>query len=149
MNDDSIEALIAEARSKSIATERCAILPLPEVPNVLVDGWSICLSVLQHKSTECWHLSIMLFPPGRSSSSEDWKKLGKLLAQVCHLIGYPGEEAPDPITPIESTHPNLALHWHMHSDGSPIEERALAAMREFFLLREAYQPKDGTWRPKK
>lgn len=140
--------LVREARSYNDSRDQClSSLPPPRIAFKIVEGWSAALSATKHNGIECLHLSMKLHPPGRSSTSEDWKRLGALIARLLNATGWEGGLI-EPITPIESTHPNRTLHWAWHSDGSSLDEEMLKIMRKYFMLREEHQPKDGTWTPR-
>ena len=74
----------------------------------------------------------MLYPPGRSSKGLDWEVLGFMVRQVECDTGYPEErDPPEPLTPLEVTHPNRAHHWAWNSDGSPLDPEFEKALRAF------------------
>jgi len=117
--DQSIEEfardLLEKARAKKQHSPTC--MPEGVDPNIVIlgkcAGWSFCLDVYEHDLVEHYKLSARLFPPGRSSTEEDWATMGRIVA----LIGAP----PEPLIPIEESHPNSALMWLWHSDSSPVD----------------------------
>lgn len=111
---------------------RCCGDPNVTSERVLVAGWSFILTIERHASdatsdrnTDCIHFSAQLHPPGRGSTKRDWENLGYFVSQI-EAAG--GAKNVQPLTPLESTHPNRVFHWHWHSDGSPIPERVLGNM---------------------
>ena len=101
-------------------------------------GWSFGLDVYEHRDEKKfeklpgdvvrvhYRLSAKLFPPGRSSTSPDWRNLGTIVAAIVHATGYPEDRPlPEPVLPLESTHPNSTMHWMWHADGSAVSEEVL------------------------
>jgi len=85
-------------------------------------GWSFLVDVYRHEGTEHWGLSAKLTPFGRGSTEKDWGVLGSMLALVVKGSGYPDSAREvEPLTPIETTHPNATLHWMWHADGSVVD----------------------------
>ena len=114
--------LLEKARAKKQHSPTC--MPVGVDPNIVsvgkCMGWSFCIDVYDHevgvvqpKIVEHYKLSARLFPPGRSSTEEDWAALGRIIS----CFGAP----PEPLLPIEETHPNSSLMWLWHSDGSPVD----------------------------
>lgn len=120
------ERLIAKARAKAADSLTClrptTLVPVGEVAL----GWSFQVDMYRHDGTEHWGLSVKLFPFGRGSSERDWQVLGSMLALIVKSTGYPAERPmPEPLTPIETTHPNATLHWMWHADGSEVDPMIL------------------------
>lgn len=95
----------------------------PQLVSRVFGGWEWCVSCGTHapNAVEHWHISAMLYPKGRGSREHDWEILG----YVMHLLyskstGVTGD-APLPITPFETTHPNRPHHWVWHNDRSPVD----------------------------
>ena len=69
-----------------------------------ISGWQVLVSVrIYGDGEQHWHLSCMLWPKGRSSTQDDWARLGR----ISSAAGAPRE----PITDIEKSHPNAPIHW--------------------------------------
>jgi len=116
------ERLVANARLKATTSPSCmrptTLVPVGEV----AFGWSFLVDVYRHDGTEHWGLSAKLVPFGRGSTEKDWRVLGSMLSLVVKGSGYPAERPmPEPLTPIETTHPNATLHWMWHADGSAVD----------------------------
>lgn len=107
------------------------------VESMVHAGWSLVLTCEAHDGIEHWHLSVKLHPQGRSSVGDDWRNLGRIVESVVMHSGAPDGTGPDPVIPMEETHPNAAHHWCWHNDGSPVSEQALTLLRETLRAIEA------------
>jgi hypothetical protein len=137
------ERLIVMAREKAMESPTCmrptTLIPVGEA----AFGWSFLVDVYRHDGTEHWGMSAKLVPFGRGSSEKDWQVLGSMLALVVKGSGYPATQMPDPLTPIETTHPNATLHWMWHADGSevdPMVREMIAAVLSAMTPRDPQAP---------
>ena len=76
----------------------------------VVAGWLVLVSMVQlSDGGERWHASASLYPMGRSSTEEDWRVLGRIVA----ASGATGEDAMGQIREqVEwGTAPNAPHHW--------------------------------------
>lgn len=71
-------------------------------------GWSHCLN----QADGNWIFSAKLHPPGRSSTENDWNRVGRTVALVYEATGYdPAAGEPTLLTPLEETPPNATHYW--------------------------------------
>jgi hypothetical protein len=68
---------------------------------LVILGWEILLSRRQQDGAVIWHLSVQLYPHGRSSTENDWKTVGQIAARV----GAPR----DPV--LVPDDPSAVVHW--------------------------------------
>ena len=93
VTEDDLESFGAAARSLGVD-------PLP--PSVTTHGWLLSLSrVATTGDGHVWHLSASLHPRGRSSTINDWKRLG-------HFVMYLGAPRDPMIMPED---PTRVIHW--------------------------------------
>lgn len=81
---------------------------------IVLCGWSFVANRIHEdgKAPEI-HMSAKLFPFGRGSKERDWRFLGEALSR--YGVPRPFDSYKDGgslVTPIETTPPNQALHWH-------------------------------------
>lgn len=142
-----VRAMVGEARQKA--------RPFPEPVQIATRttvGWEWAVSCCTHdvpgtkNVIEHWHMSAMLFPVGRGSTSEDWSFLGFGLFHVHKASGAQGS-MPPPITPIEHTDPNRPHHWAWHGDGSLMSECGIQTGKAF--LDDLYREPDDEKRKRK
>ncbi len=112
--------LVEAARGKKTSAERG---PPPDlcraiVPSSRLGSIEVLLSAMEENGVEHWHVSMKLYPPGRSSIEDDWRKIGFILAELGMLTGLPREKMPVELTPIAENDPNAPHHWSWHADGS-------------------------------
>ena len=127
--DKALQKLVTEASSHKFKSNKgCADVGVP-IRHV-IKGWSVILSVYEHDGKDHWHFSAQLYPRGRGSTKSDWSMLGYMTAVAQDLTGYPRDAPPiEPLTPLDTTHPNRVHHWAWHSDGSPIDPGISSSMQ--------------------
>ena len=77
----------------------------------LIVGWSVILSIdVFSDGIVHHHGSAMLYPKGRSSTEEDWKNLGKIVASS----GVPDDISKPPFS--LSDDPNAPQHWFWYTN---------------------------------
>lgn len=109
------------------------------------NGWSIVLDAFEHPSpideapVLHFHLSTKLNPPGRSSTADDWKTLGAIVRAITDATGYPSDKRLDPILPLKNIHPNSAIHWVWHGDGSDVDEATLDGLAKAISMVQQEQ----------
>ncbi len=70
-------------------------------------GWQVGVSKDRVGDRDKWHFSAILFPHGRGSTTEDWDRLGKMVAVVQTEAGLTGE----PVTNAETAAPDAVQHF--------------------------------------
>lgn len=129
--DRAVEQLVAGARAKTFDTGHCVAatgFDFRTPFRVQACGWSLLLGIHRHDGVEHWHFSALLWPQGRSSTEDDWIRIGRVAGALAAASGHPPDVQVDPLTPVETTPVNAVHHWVWHSDGSPLDP---AAMRAF------------------
>ncbi len=99
-----------------------------EVHRIVQCGWSFAISVNDYgrrapDGSDHYHLSAMLVPAGRGSEKHDWHFLGQALGVLTRM-----SEPLDPVTPIETTHPNAVHHWSWTPTGYDVVSEARKAL---------------------
>jgi hypothetical protein len=109
VTDDEIQDILKHADVKRVMSGDVTI----SVPNdvaarvgravdvIVVFGWQVILSRRLADGNVYWNMSAVLWPKGRSSTTHDWDKLGK----IARRLGAPK----DPIR--ISDDPNAPVHW--------------------------------------
>jgi hypothetical protein len=107
---DALAGNIPDLRSRAVTEEHlknfydaARILGVdPRPPAVTTHGWRLSLSrVATTDGGHVWHLSASLYPKGRSSTANDWKRLG-------HFAMHLGAPKDSTIAPED---PTRVVHW--------------------------------------